>query len=150
MIIDTLPPVYPQVHLARYDKLSALKQTAAYLHEALGMDLMQARASLLASAASDSVQLTTQAALVHVTDPNCTTPGVVVLTLRHPIVWVATATPVTTLIVLRVPQLTTADELANLRKHAAAVVKQAQQAGDLTKWQDDAVGLALLAADIIA
>lgn len=150
MIINTLPPVYPQVHLARYDKLSVLKQAAQYLHEAVGMDLTQARASLLASAASDSVQLSAQAALVHVTDPDCTTPSVVVLTLRHAVAWTALHQPVTTLIVLRVPQLTSDDALAAMRQHAAAVVQQAAQAGSLAQWQDDPVGLSFLAADILA
>lgn len=147
MLIADHAPVYPKVALAQNDKLHALAQAAAYLHEALGVELAQARASLLASAANDGTKLTPRAAMVHATDPNCTRSTVLIVTLRRAIMWTALAAPIDYLIVWRVPQLTTSAELAALReqtKHALMV-----DATSLDRWRDDPVGLGWLAADMM-
>ncbi len=147
MIIADHAPVYPRVRLERDDKLNALHQAALFLHNDAGLDLQQAQSSLLASAALDSQVIGRCAAFVHATDPNCTAPAVLVMTLRHQIMWQALRAPIDYLIVARVPQLSGAQVVTALRAKAQAAV--AANAERLAQWRDDPVALSLFADDIL-
>lgn len=147
MLIADHAPVYPRVKLNRYDKLTALQQAAVFLNQDRGLDLQQARSSLLASAAGDAVQLNDRTALIHATDPDCTNPEVLVMTLRRPIMWTVLKKPIDYLIVLRVPQLANDDQLQQLRLKVTAVVKTNYPY--FAQWRDDPVGLGLFADDLI-
>lgn len=147
MFIADHAPVYPRVKLSRYDKLNALHQAAVFLHQDRGLDLQQAISSLLASAARDAVQLDSRTALIHATDPNCTKPEVLVMTLRRPVMWTILQKPIDYLIVLRVPQLFDDTQLQVLRDRIAAVVAANHQY--FTQWRDDPVGLGMFADDLV-
>lgn len=147
MIIADHSPVYPRVKLARYDKLNALNQAAQFLHADAGLDLQQARSSLLASAAADSRVIGERVAFVHATDPDCTQTTVMVLTLRRPIMWQVAHAPIDYLVVARVPQLTDTQTIAGLRTKAQQAV--AANAEWFDQWWDDPVALGLFADDIV-
>lgn len=147
MFIADHAPVYPRVKLSRYDKLNALHQAAVFLHQDRGLDLQQALSSLLASAAVDAKQLNDRTALIHATDPNCTCPEVLVMTLRRPVMWTLLQKPIDYLIVLRIPQLMATEAMAQVRARVAAVVADNRQYFD--QWRDDPVGLGLFADDLI-
>jgi hypothetical protein len=147
MFIADHAPVYPRVKLTRYDKLTALQQAAVFLHQDRGLDFQLAISSLLASAARDALQLDDRTALIHATDPDCTKPEVLVMTLRQPILWTIFKKPIDYLIVLRVPQLFNDSQLQQLRAKVAAVVAKNHQY--FAQWRDDPVGLGMFADDLI-
>lgn len=147
MFIQDHAPVYPRVKLARYDKLNALHQAAVFLHADAGLDLQQAQSSLLASAALDGQALSDRVAFIHASDPDCTVPAIMVMTLRRPIMWDSLHAPIDYLLVARVPQLTELTVLHSLREQARRVV--AASAAWLERWRDDPVALGMFADDVL-